>query len=73
MALADLAEEQPSERCAFLRRSIASSKGALTVYVAVRFPRNHADTLHNLEIDRKTYEAAGCADEVPFDAIAPAN
>ncbi|GEM_PF-3681132 len=60
------------DRCQLLRRSIACSKAALTVTTEAAFPHLHKETTHNLAIERKLYEAAGCAEQVPFDDIPPA-
>jgi tetratricopeptide (TPR) repeat protein len=75
-ALADLAH-QPNlpvgqDRCGLLRRAIACSKGALTVRTPDAFPHDHARTMKNMNIDRRAYEAGGCAEKAPFDDIAAA-
>ena len=58
--------------CGWLEKALASCKAALTVRTAEAFPRQHAETFENLLNYRKVYEAAGCAEQRPFDEIAPA-
>jgi tetratricopeptide (TPR) repeat protein len=76
IALADLADQPnlpPAQSyCNLLRQAIACSKAALTVRTSDAFPHDHAATMHNMNIDRRAYEAAGCAEQMPFDKIAPA-
>lgn len=61
------------DQAALLRESIAASKGALLVYTPTDFPQQHADTSHNLAIDRGRYESLpNAAKEIPFDKIPPA-
>jgi hypothetical protein len=72
IALADLAKLPGSDRLACLARAIASGKAALIVLTAKAYPQLHDDTLENLEIDRRNYEASGGAEQKPFDAIEPA-
>lgn len=71
-ALADLAERQPEKQCKLLQRAIACGKASILVYTAESHPKEHADTVENLRIDRKNYESAGCDKETPFDDIKPA-
>jgi tetratricopeptide (TPR) repeat protein len=59
------------DACFLLRRAIASNKGALTVYTAQAFPREHKDTLGNLQFDRAAYESRGGGRIQAFEAIDP--
>ena len=70
-ALAYLAELVDGDRCKLVRRAIGCAKAALTVYTAEAFPHYHAITMQNLAMDRRAYESGGCAQEIPFDDIAP--
>lgn len=72
IALAAMAALPGQDKCGLLRRAIAASKGAFTIRTPEAFPREHASTLEILNIVRQTYEAAGCAADIPFDDIPPA-
>jgi tetratricopeptide (TPR) repeat protein len=75
IAWAELAEVPGEDRCARLRQAIVCSKAASQVFTAEAFPHHHANTTKNLAINRRAYEAAGCAtgkDGIPFDDIPPA-
>jgi tetratricopeptide (TPR) repeat protein len=69
VTVAALAELPGQARCTLLRQAISSGKGALTVCTPEVMPTSHERMLHNLLIDRRAYEAAGCTAEMPFDAI----
>ncbi|MEM9372579.1 MAG: hypothetical protein AAGA55_02965 [Planctomycetota bacterium] len=72
VTLSDMAKLPGQDSCGLNRQSIACSKAALTVRTAEGFPQENEETLQNLAIARKAYEAAGCAEQVPFDDIPPA-
>lgn len=69
LALVALADVTIAARCPFLRQAISCGKAALSVYTREHFPLQHAGTSENLVKYRRAYEEAGCAGEIPFDAI----
>lgn len=60
------------QQCFMLRESIRFRKAALTIFSVKDYPRKHEASTHMLAISRDAYESAGCADQVPFDDIPPA-
>ena len=72
VAWEELGGEPDEDTCECLWRSVASWKGALTVYTPKVFPIDHAKVVDYLDVGRKAYESRGCTLVVPFDDIPPA-